>query len=181
MLMTMLTLNGICHRYGVRAEWVFGLTQAAYRLVGIAGSAVGDAMAPFALVEAAALYGTAGIMSVFLLAGSACLEPTAEKPAWGLANGARHDAPGATAVQSTVQNYLEDHVLRCAMVARHYDLTHREEEVLGLLSQGLNDRDIQAALSVAHSTLRTHTQHIYAKLGVHSREEASEIVQGWRG
>ena len=181
MLMTVFTLNDICHRYGVRAEWVFGLTQAGYRLMGILGSATGDAIAPYALDNAGVLYGVAGLLAVLLLVGSACFEPSATRAAWGLANTTSHTGAETGEAHPTAHNYLEDHVLRCALVARHYDLTLREEGVLALLAQGLTDRDIEAALNVAHSTLRTHTQHIYAKLNVHSREEAATIVREWRG
>lgn len=77
-------------------------------------------------------------------------------------------------------SYLENTIYRCALVARHYGLTHREEEVLLLLSQGSSLGQIKEELSIAHGTLRAHVQHIYAKMGVHSYEEAREIVRGWK-
>ena len=68
---------------------------------------------------------------------------------------------------------------RCARVARHYGLTHREEEVLSLLAQGKTFQEVEGALTIAHGTMRVHVQHIYAKLGVHGVEEAREVVEGW--
>ncbi len=51
-------------------------------------------------------------------------------------------------------------------------LTPRERAVLKLLAEGKTDREIANALTVKTATIRTHTQHILEKLGVHSRQEA---------
>jgi two-component system nitrate/nitrite response regulator NarL len=55
-------------------------------------------------------------------------------------------------------------------------LTAREREVLGLLTQGLPTESIAASMGVAYSTARTHIQNVLAKLGVHSRLEASALA-----
>ncbi len=52
------------------------------------------------------------------------------------------------------------------------DLTPRERAVLKLLAEGKTDREIAHTLTVKTATIRTHTQHILEKLGVHSRQEA---------
>jgi DNA-binding NarL/FixJ family response regulator len=52
-------------------------------------------------------------------------------------------------------------------------LTAREEEVLRLLSTGMNNRDIAAVLFVAESTVKTHVEHIIGKLGVSDRVQAA--------
>ncbi len=51
-------------------------------------------------------------------------------------------------------------------------LTERELEVLRLLSEGLTNAEIAAELVVAHSTVKTHINHIYAKLGITQRTQA---------
>ncbi len=51
-------------------------------------------------------------------------------------------------------------------------LTDREREVLTLLVNGLNTRDIAHSLSISSSTARNHIQNIFHKLQVHSRLEA---------
>ncbi|MCC7446107.1 MAG: helix-turn-helix transcriptional regulator [Anaerolineae bacterium] len=51
-------------------------------------------------------------------------------------------------------------------------LSERELEVLRLLSTDLSGPDIARELVVSISTLRTHTQNIYTKLGVNSRRAA---------
>ena len=51
-------------------------------------------------------------------------------------------------------------------------LSERELQVLRLLRTDLNGPEIARELVVSLSTLRTHTQNIYAKLGVNNRRAA---------
>jgi two-component system NarL family response regulator len=52
-------------------------------------------------------------------------------------------------------------------------LTERELEVLQLLSRGLSNRQIAAALTLSENTIRVHLARIFEKLGVSSRTEAA--------
>jgi DNA-binding CsgD family transcriptional regulator len=52
------------------------------------------------------------------------------------------------------------------------NLTSREIEVLGLLSDGRNQREIAQRLSISSRTVGAHIEHILPKLGVHSRAQA---------
>ena len=51
-------------------------------------------------------------------------------------------------------------------------LTPREQEVLALLAQGLNNPSIAARLFISKDTVQHHLTSIYAKLGVTSRYHA---------
>jgi DNA-binding CsgD family transcriptional regulator len=51
-------------------------------------------------------------------------------------------------------------------------LTERELDVLGLVAQGLTNRQISSRLFISPATVRTHLEHIYDKLGVRSRAGA---------
>lgn len=51
-------------------------------------------------------------------------------------------------------------------------LSPRETEVLGLLAQGLGNKQIAASLALSEHTVKFHTSAIYAKLGVTNRTEA---------
>lgn len=51
-------------------------------------------------------------------------------------------------------------------------LTNRETDVLALLYERLYDKEIAARLHIAPSTVKTHVNHIYGKLGVKNRREA---------
>lgn len=50
-----------------------------------------------------------------------------------------------------------------------HNLTRREAEVALLLARGASNRDAAETLSVSPHTIRKHAEHIFAKLGIHSR------------
>ncbi len=52
-------------------------------------------------------------------------------------------------------------------------LTVREIEVLGLLAQGLANKQIARELSISPKTVGNHVEHVYSKLGVSSRAAAA--------
>jgi DNA-binding NarL/FixJ family response regulator len=51
-------------------------------------------------------------------------------------------------------------------------LTRREQEVFGLMCQGLANREIARTLWISESTVKVHVHHVLAKMGVRSRTEA---------
>ena len=53
-----------------------------------------------------------------------------------------------------------------------HQLTPRELEVLTLMAEGYDQRDIAAKLVISQKTTASHIQHIIEKLGVHSRAQA---------
>lgn len=57
------------------------------------------------------------------------------------------------------------------------ELTARENEVLGLLADGMTDREISVSLVVSRRTVESHVRNILEKLGVGSRLEAARIYR----
>ena len=58
------------------------------------------------------------------------------------------------------------------------DLSHREKEILELLSKGLMYKEIAAELYISQETVRKHVYHIYEKLHVNNRIEAVNKFYG---
>lgn len=57
------------------------------------------------------------------------------------------------------------------------DLTQREQEVLGLVSEGLTDKEIGMELSISLYTVKSHLRNILSKLQVSSRREAARLAK----
>ncbi len=53
------------------------------------------------------------------------------------------------------------------------ELSNREKEVLRLLAQGFENKEIAIRLFIAEQTVKNHVSVIYSKLGVHDRVQAS--------
>lgn len=65
----------------------------------------------------------------------------------------------------------------CAVVVERYGLSRREAEVLGLLARGRDVPYVAEELVISKSTVRTHVKSIFAKTGVHSRQELIDLVE----
>jgi DNA-binding CsgD family transcriptional regulator/pimeloyl-ACP methyl ester carboxylesterase len=63
-----------------------------------------------------------------------------------------------------------------ALSLRGLALTDRETEVLRLLASGLTNRAIAERLVLSVRTVETHVAHVYAKLGVTTRVQATAIA-----
>lgn len=66
---------------------------------------------------------------------------------------------------------------KCHAIAEHYGLSEREEQVMTLFAKGRNLEYIKDELHLSKSTVSTHRQHIYQKLGVHSQQEMLDLIQ----
>lgn len=85
-----------------------------------------------------------------------------------------HDAPPHSSDSDPdVESALEK---RCEAIAEKHRLTPREREVFFLLAQGRTRSFITEELVLSDSTVKTHISHIYAKLGIKSRRELTDMV-----
>ena len=75
---------------------------------------------------------------------------------------ATFDAPSPIAVQ--VQSTMLD------------PLSDRELEILHLISEGFSNKEIADQLTLEVSTVKTHINHMYGKLGTHKRTQAIAIA-----
>lgn len=65
---------------------------------------------------------------------------------------------------------------RCAEVGSDHRLTPREVEVMQMLCAGRSRSYIAETLFISENTVKTHSDRLYKKLGVHSREELQGLV-----
>ncbi len=79
-----------------------------------------------------------------------------------------------------------EHTRRSTRLAQRDDggaglLTSREEEVAGLLAQGLSNKAIAKSLVIAQRTAETHVANVLVKLGLSSRSQVAAWVAEQRG
>lgn len=58
------------------------------------------------------------------------------------------------------------------------ELSNRELQVLKLMSNGLNNKEISEELFIAQQTVKNHVSLIYSKLGTHDRMKAAKMSKG---
>lgn len=180
MLFVLCTLSDICFSYHARPEWLFGIVQAAAIALTAPSGQFGNELRG-AFLSGHIQLADAVLAGLVLAIVAACLFLLSENPfsaTWGI-KAFRTPEGNAAAEPVVVRDYLQDRMYRCALIARQHGLTHREEEVLALLAEGKSFAEIEAALVIAHGTLRAHVQHLYEKLGVHSKQEAVDFVTHW--
>ncbi len=59
-----------------------------------------------------------------------------------------------------------------------FGLSRRQEEVAGLVAQGHTNAEIARELFLSEKTVKNHVNHIFAKLGVQTRAQASALWHG---
>ena len=62
-------------------------------------------------------------------------------------------------------------------VAAEYRLSPREAEILQFLGKGRSVPYMREVLVLSKSTIETHIKHIYAKTGVHSKQELLDLLE----
>lgn len=59
-------------------------------------------------------------------------------------------------------------------------ITPRELEILGLLAEGLSNREIAERAGVSENTVKTHTSRVFDKLGARRRTQAVQLGKDYR-
>ena len=70
--------------------------------------------------------------------------------------------------------YSDEELIR--LIVNKFSLTNRESEILVLLIDGKNSKEIEQALFISASTIRNHISAVYAKLGINSRGQLMNLV-----
>lgn len=66
----------------------------------------------------------------------------------------------------------------CQDVAKEYQLTPKETEIMILFAKGRSSARIQEDLFLSRGTVTTHLRHIYQKMDVHSKQEFLDVIEG---
>ncbi len=111
----------------------------------------------------------------------AVADPAATKAAVASANAnvtAATTATTATPAEEPAHAPVKGRFMRrCDAVAKLFLLSARETEVLYLLAKGRSMNHIMEELVISEGTAKTHINHVYKKLGVHSRHELLDLIE----
>lgn len=63
-------------------------------------------------------------------------------------------------------------------MAEQFLLTQREAEIMTLYAKGRSAARIQEELFLSRGTVNTHLRHIYQKMGIHSKQDLLDVLDG---
>ncbi|MEG1561956.1 MAG: helix-turn-helix transcriptional regulator [Raoultibacter sp.] len=110
------------------------------------------------------------------VAGQGEVPPVAGQPTAGQPAAAQPVAGQPTAGQP-VAPPAEDAMLAClGRLAKQASLTRREEEIFSYLARGRSAKYIAEQLVISENTVWAHIKNIYAKLGIHTKQELMNKV-----
>lgn len=89
---------------------------------------------------------------------------------------ARRDEESALLKTAAFDKADCEYDLACRLIAKDRGLTKRETEILSLLARGRDIAFICSELYLARNTVKGYTKRIYAKLEIHSKQEAIDAV-----
>ena len=92
----------------------------------------------------------------------------------------RKVAHGASLLEPTITRRVLERILSGAGENEESALTPEEREILELVAQGRNNREIAVAVSLSVSTVRTQVITIYGKLEITRRSQAASFSGQWR-
>ena len=171
-LFVLLMLAHVVYRHDIPSARVFASARAASELAMLVGIVLRRAMRSAGILDSDTILWLITLVGLVVVTGCVLLWHSERSVSsdWGSAG---VDPSSGARIVSDRERLLA----RCATVAATYHLTVREEEVLSLLASGATPNAIEQELFLSHNTFKTHTRHIYAKLGVHTRSEAVALVQ----
>ncbi len=153
---------GVCHRWQTSCLFSFGLIRAAWAAGPLVGMLVGRWL----------WYGVGLDVSGAFTAACTCVLLVVVVNNFVFTE--RTLAHALSIMPTDRKQRFQD---RCRAVIERYGLTEREGEIMTLFAKGRNLPYVQEELCLSKSTVSTHRQHIYQKLGVHSAQEMIDLIQ----
>lgn len=169
----MLLLSNLIEEHSCDSYRVNGMMRGAETALSLVGVFVGKAVArndAYDFIQVVAIV----FICVYLFAMALLVLTGQEK--WQAAS--RIGAPSQVVVVKQVVVGSGDQVdARCDACARKFLLTKREEEVLAYLVRGRSSVYISKDLVLSLNTVKGHVKNIYAKTGVHSKQDLIDLVE----
>lgn len=94
----------------------------------------------------------------------------------------RSVAEGAKVLPPTLTDSLFSHIVELALKSKtgtrssSVRMTKREREIIGLIADGLSNKEIAQRLNIATHTVKSHVHNIMEKLALHSRLQIAKFM-----
>ena len=170
---TMLTIfmvivfANITYRFGVNAVWACGIERGIRYVAELAGWGASAALGAQADPSVTSAVFTAITVAVAAVFAAVFFSERGFSATWGLVL----DDAGASSSEERWR------MLRVSELAKRFELSPREGEVLRLLAERKTGPQMEDDLFIAQGTIKAHISHIYRKLGVHSRTELFALFE----
>ncbi|MFZ5626313.1 MAG: response regulator [Bacillota bacterium] len=82
-------------------------------------------------------------------------------------------AGGGTVIAPEVMEKISHMMTRLQEQQLLQQLTRRERDILGMVAQGLTNREIGERLFISEKTVKNHLTHLFKKIGVEDRTQAA--------
>ena len=170
-LFVLLMLANVCHRCDIPSARVFAAGRASSEAAMFAGILLRRWMRAQGVLDGGEMLWLIALIGLVATVGCVLIWHSERSVTsdWGVCG---IDAASGLAVKSPREQLLES----VEALSAEHGLTPREKEILSLIAQGEEAPAIEGELFLSHNTLKTHLRHIYAKLGVHTRAEALELL-----
>jgi len=165
-ILIMIICANLCYRYGASAVFIFGIERALRSIFMFSGRETTKFINTTVLPsETQQFMIICAVVIALVVCTMLLLSEKDISSNWGMIfrESARSNSPEVAS-----QNRIGQ---RCTQMAKEWNLSHREEEVLLLLAQHKSVGVIERELYIANGTAKAHVRHIYRKADVHSREE----------
>lgn len=173
LMLTAAILANLSYRYSVSGAWLFSIEFICRLVAAHAGSFIGTTLSQFFAAPYPTSLLVGGTFALFLLAIAMviAMQEKSLDSSWGVI--LKHP------LSEDLSLLFEKTRLgvRCREVATGTHLTKREEEILLLLLHRHSPKQIAEILVIEPSTVRVHVKHIYAKTGVHSKQQLISFVE----
>lgn len=97
--------------------------------------------------------------------------------ACGTAPQTENAIPSATEQAGTNETAVDSTAQAVKTLAAEYKLSPRETEILHYLARGRSVPYMRDVLVISKSTIETHIKHIYAKVGVHYKQDLIDLIE----
>lgn len=155
----------VMREFGIPLVWLVGFTTAGW----MCGEVASGLLAGLVVRELSPGYAVDAVETLFLLL--LMVASLVLSDGRNLADGWSLAAP--TKARAAFPDF-DSAVGHLAVV---FGLTERESEVFSLFVRGRNRRYIAEALSVSDETVKSHVSAIYRKTGVHTQQEAIDLLE----